>query len=248
MHAQIRFVAGGAEHLLVLPGQLRPGSAIDQGHQRRPRLPPARVVVVGRSLRQPKLVVVIGTCELGGIDCPPFECEIDLATGQNLHIDAEAGHHLPAQTGDAHLQSFEGCQAFDRTLEPSPHLGAGVACWKAFRAEISEQRVHRFVAAAVVEPGVLLQRGETEGHRRSEGKGGVLAHVVVAGGVAAFHGARLHSVEHLQPRNDLTGGERFDREATTAHGLHPPADGFGASVDGVEGHRPAGRHAPANLG
>ena len=151
-----------------------------------------------------------------------------------MNIHPQAGHHLASQSWDAHLQTLEGRQVVDRSLEPTAQLTARISSREALGSEIGEQGVHRFIAASLIEPGILLLGREPEWHGSAEGERGILAHVVVAGRMAAFHGAGLHGIQHFKSGNNFTGGKRFDREPSATHRLHLFTDGFGTSVNGVE--------------
>ena len=64
------------------------------------------------------------------------------ATGDLLRHDAEFLHHLPRQSGDAHLQAVEVGDFPHLLAEPTAHLSAGVAAEHADDIELFGELIH----------------------------------------------------------------------------------------------------------
>ena len=100
---------------------------------------------------------------------------------------------------------------------------------------------------ALGEPGGLLAGGEAEGDAGVEGKGRVLADVVVARGVADLDRALLHGVHHLEARYDFSEGIDPQAKIAFGHRLQAFGEHFGGSEDGVEAAGEARGESPSDL-
>ena len=112
---------------------------------------------------------------------------------------------------------------------------------------LGEQLVHQVLAVAEAQPGVHLRVLRPNGSAVPKVKAGVLAEVVVAGGVAHLDGAVLHRVEHLQAGHDFAGREDLDLEFVVGHFGDALGEIFAAAIERIERLRPARRHAPFDL-
>ena len=243
-HVDVRLGRGGGDDRLVLGRQGVPGGAIDVERERRPRLPPARVVVVLRDPVEAEFQVVVGADPLRRIDNAAFERGVDLAAGDGLHGDAEAAQNLGAETGNAHLDAAQFRQRVYLAAEPAAHLATGVAAGEVDDVEVGEHLAHQFEAAAVVEPGVLLPRHQAERHRRVEGERRVLAGVVVGRAVTELDRALLDGVQHAQRRHQLAGGVGAHPEAALGEALDPVGEDLRGAEDRVQSAREARGEAP----
>jgi len=245
-HVDVGLVAGRLDRRLVFLRQLVPFLEIDVERVHRVRFPPSGEVIVRRDLVEAELLVVVRADPFGGVDRAALERGIDVASGDLLRHRAQARHHLAAQAGDAHLDAFQVGHAVHRLAPPAAHLRAGVAGRERDEAKIAEEGAHQVLAAAVVDPRVLLPLVQAEGQRRVEGESLVLAHEVVARGVRALDGALLQRVHHAKGRDDLARGEDADLELAAGDCLDALGDHLGAAVDRVEALREARSTAPAD--
>src|SRR5207302_11297095 len=92
----------------------------------------------------------------------------------------------------------------------------------------AEDLAHQFESTAVVHPGVLLAVIETEGDCGIEGEGRILADVVVARRLPAFHGTVLDGIEHLKAWYNLAGGKCPNLELIIRRRRDPLGDDAGA--------------------
>ena len=212
------------------------------------RLPPARIVVELGHLDEAELLVVVGANPLGRVDGALLERGIDVAARDLLRHNAEALHDLAGKAPEPELQTLEIVDLDDLVAEPAAHLAVGVAGGNEVRIVALEKLVQEILPAAVEEPGVLHARVHAERQRRAEHERVVLAEVIVERSVAAFDRAALDRVEHLQARNDLAGGEDLDLELVVGQRRDALRDVLGAAIERIERLRPAGRHAPLDLG
>src|SRR5690606_10967224 len=156
---------------------------VDEEMDREPAFPVGRVVVVGRDLVETELGVVIGTDPFGGIDGAALERGIDITARDLLRHDAKTRHDLSGNAGNTHLHALEIVEAVDFLAEPATHLGTGAASGNTYNAIIGQEGIVGLVAAAMIEPGILLAGIETEGKGRSDGEGGILAGEIVDTGM-----------------------------------------------------------------
>jgi hypothetical protein len=155
---------------------------------------------------------------------------------------------LPAKPPTRILVPFRSATDLDLLAEPAAHLGAGIAAQEVDDAVALEELAHQLLAAALLIPGGVLARGQAERHRAVEGEGGVLAEVIVGGGVAHFDGAGLDRIHDLQAGHDFAGGERADIEFAAGQFGHALGEGVGGTEDGVERFREAAGEAPVDGG
>jgi hypothetical protein len=119
---------------------------------------------------------------------------------------------------------------------------------KPIYAELLEELVAEFLAAALIPPGVLLARVQPERHRGVDREGRVLADIIIRDGVAHLDGAVGGGVERLQARHDLAGGKHLDLEFVVGHVSDVFGDLGRAAIDRVQRLREARGHAPLDLG
>src|SRR5207244_9641642 len=155
-HPRARGRTGLVEDRLILPGKRIPLLFVDDHVQHRAAFPPAGEVVVFRHLVETELLVVIGTDELRGIDCPLLERWIYIAARDLLRHHAEPGEHMAAHARDAELEALEIIWCLDLLAEPAAHLRAGVAAQDRMRLERFQRLVAEFGAAAERPPGMLM--------------------------------------------------------------------------------------------
>ena len=165
-----------------------------------------------RDLVEAELLVVIRPDPFGGVDRAFFKRGIDVAAGKLLRHDAELLHDLPGEAADAHLQSLQIVDGVDLLAEPAAHLAAGIAGEERGDVVALVELVQQLPAAALHVPGLVEALVGSERHRGAEGKGRVLAEVIVGRGVPHLDGAVLHGVEHLQTRHDFAAGKRLNLE------------------------------------
>src|SRR5262249_13672900 len=104
--------------------------------------------------------------------------------------------------------------------------------------------VQKLLAAAELQPSLVLARVETERNSGAEREGRVLTDVVVRCGAAHLDRAVLHRVEHLQARHDLAGGESADLEFVVGRLRYDPSEPLARSPQGIKRLRKARRKAP----
>ncbi len=196
--------------------------------------------------REAELLVVVGTDPLGRVDRALFQRRIDIAAGDLLRHDAQLGERQAAGSADAHLQPLQVRHLVDGLPEPAAHLAAGVARRELDDVVLLEELAHQLEAPAVIHPGVLLARVQSERDRTGKRERGVFAEIVIGRGVAAFDGRILHGVEDLQPADDFAGGEHLDVEPATGRGADALADQLRAAIQRVEALGPARRQPPVD--
>ena len=178
----------------------------------------------------------------------PFSsAEINLATRNLLRRHAELGHHRTGKATDAHLKTTQVGGRLDLAAEPATHLAAGVAARQRVDVELLVERIHQLHAAALVHPGILHARIETERHSGAEGEGRILAEIVVRRSLRHLDGALLHSVGGGERRHDLVRGKDLDLESPIGHFRDDLGEFRGGTVDGVEVLGKAGGQTPFQL-
>jgi hypothetical protein len=202
---------------------------------------------VRRDLVEAQLLVVVRAHPFGGVDGALFQCGVDVAARDVLGHGAQARHHLAADAGDAHLQALEVGRLLDFLLEPAAHLHPGVAAGEADDVEVLHEVTHQLLAAAVVQPGVLLPLVEAEGQGGLEAEGLVLADEVVAGRVAAFDAAPLQCIDHTKSGHQFAGRVHRNLELAAGDGRHALGQHLGAAVDRVQALGEAGSEPPADV-
>src|SRR5216684_1267845 len=75
--------------------------------ERRPTLPPTRVVIIRRDLVEAELLVVVRADPFGRVDRALLERRVDVAAGDLLRHDAELGERKTAGSADAHLEALQ---------------------------------------------------------------------------------------------------------------------------------------------
>ena len=154
----------------------------------------------------------------------------------------------PARPATRNLRPAQILDAADLVAEPAAHLRAGVARGEAHDVEFAEQLRRELIAAAMLQPGEILPRVQAEGKRGEEGKGGVLADVVIDRRVPGLDGVGLHRVQHLEARHHLARRKEADLEAVLRQRGHALRDALAGAEQHVEAARKGRGHPPAHLG
>ena len=179
---------------------------------RRAAFPPARVVIEFRDLVEAKLLVIVRADPFGGIDGAFLQRRIDIAAGELLRHHAKLCHRLAGPAADPHFQAVKVADVVDLLAEPAAHLRAGVPHQQTLGIERGAELIDQLLAVAVVEPGVLLTRVQTERERTEQGPGRIFADVIVLCTVTHLDRPVLDGVEHLQARHQFAGGKDLDLE------------------------------------
>src|SRR6185437_7654335 len=95
------------ERGLVTLGQVVPLGQVDIEGWRRAALEPTRIVVERCDLVEAKLLVVVGTDPLGGIDGSLLQRRIDVAARELLGYGTQATDDLAGEAEDAVLEPLE---------------------------------------------------------------------------------------------------------------------------------------------
>src|SRR5262249_55314677 len=141
---------------------------IDEGEEHGAAFPPAGVVVMRRDLVEAKLLVVIGTDPLGGVDGALLQRRIDVTAGKLLRHAAELLHDAPGEAADAHFEALQILDAVDLLAEPAAHLAAGVAGEQRGDTVALEELVEVLPAAAERVPSLVDTHVGAERHRGAE--------------------------------------------------------------------------------
>ena len=227
------------QNRLIILRQGIPLLQIGERVDRRAALPETGIVIKLGDLLKTELLVVIGSDPLGGVDRALLERRVDLATGNLLRHHANLLQHLAGNSSDAKLQSGEIGNGLDLLAEPAAHLGAGIAGVKSDHAEFLEELVSELRAATLIPPGVLLARIQAERHRGIDGKGRILADVIITSGVAHLEGAIGSRVKRLQAGHDFTCGKDLDLKLVIGHFGDILRKLRGAAIDRIERLREA---------
>ena len=246
-HPAVGGLAGLHDDALVRLRQRVPLLQIDKAHDHRAAFPPSGIVIVRRDLVEAELFVVIRTDPFGGIDRAFFKRRIDVAAGKLLWHHAQLLHDFSGEAADAHLQSLEIVDGVDLLAEPAAHLAAGIAREEGDAVVALVEIVHQIPAAALHVPGLVEALVRAERHRGGEGKGRVLAEVVIGRGVSHLDGAVLYGVENLQTRHDFAAGKRLNLELVVGGFGDIFGEQLSTAPQRVERFRPARRHTPLEL-
>ena len=233
---------------LIVLRQLVPFLQIDDVVSLAAAFPPAGVVVVFRDLVEAELLVVVGADPFRGVDRALLERRIDVAAGDLLRHAAKLGKNGPGEAADAHLEAVEVGGRLDLLAEPAAHLRPGIAGRKRDDIKFLVKVVHQFHAAAEIHPGVLLPGIEPERHGAAEGKGRILAEIIIGRGVAHLDGAVLHRVGSGKAGHDLAGGKNLNLEFVVGRFSHRLGEDLRRAIDGVERFREARGQPPFELG
>ena len=180
-------------------------------------LPPTRVGVVFGHFVKAQLQVVIRAHPLGSVDGAFFQGLVNLATGDVLGHATNALNHFAGKTTNAEFGAFEVFERFDFLAEPTTHLGAGVAHGEVDDVVVAIEVAHQLHAIAFVHPGGHLAAVQTKGNGTTQGKGFVLAKVVIRRGVGHFNRAVLGGVHGAESGHDFASGVGGDLKLATGH-------------------------------
>src|SRR5262249_20352040 len=234
----------GGDNCLIVFWKLVEFRLVDQEMEGGATLPPAGVVIKFNNFVETKLFVIVGANPLRSVDCALFQRRIDVATGDLLRDGAKLAKRLAGPATDAHLNTFEVCRILELLVEPAAHLRAGIAHGQTAHIELLAEVVDQTLAFALIEPGILLARIESEWRRTEQRPGRILADVVVLGAVAQFDGAILDSVKRLQTRHDLTRGKVLNLKLAVRCLGNILGESFTSAVERVEGFWPTRRQSP----
>ena len=185
--------------------------------------------------------------EFHRVDRAAFQRRVDVAGGELRRHRAHLGEHVARQAGNAELQPLHVVEALDLLAEPAAHLSAGVAEHEGHGIVVLQQLLHQRLAAALLVPARLLTVVHAEGHDGEEGEGGILAGVVVGGGVAGLHRVVLHGIQRLQPAHDLARREEADLEPVVGELRHALRHLLGRAVEDVGGAGEGAGQAPTDF-
>src|SRR5439155_7027587 len=101
-----------------------------------------------------------------------------------LRHDAKPGQHLAGDAANPELETSQIVDCLDLLPEPTAHLRGRVAERQAVDAVGLVELVEQIEAAAIGKPRVHLPRVEPERNGRAEGKGQILADVIVGSAVS----------------------------------------------------------------
>ena len=144
----------------------------------------------------------------------------------------------------ADLEAFQVGLGLELAAEPAAHLHAGAAGHEGLEAEGGVELVPQRLAAAMLDPGDMLERGQAPGNGGEVGGGTGLAGPVDGGAVAHLGDTGVHGVEHLKAGHEFARGVELDGETAAAHGGDPLGQAAGVHAGTGQVARPGGDHAP----
>ncbi len=209
------------------------------------RLVQARAVIVRGGLVEAEGEVARRAGELGRVHRPALQGRQGLARRQRHLDDAHGGIEHAAEPRHAKAQALEVGNRMQLLAEPAAHRHAGIARHERLRAEPGIELVPERLAAAMLDPGHVLEGGQAEGHGEEELGDRHLAGPEDRRRVAELGHPLAHRVQHLEGRHELTGGMELDLDGTAAHGLDALAEPTCGDPRPRQVLRPGGHHAPA---
>ncbi len=148
-----------------------------------------------------------------------------------------AAKFLQNATGEAantHFQPFEIVDGVDFLAIPPAHLAARVSCEKCNAIVLLVEFVQHFLPAAEGKPPLVQPLVRPKCYCRTEGKGRILAEVVVRSCVANFDGAILHGIDDRKTRNDFSGRKNLNLKLVVCRFRNGFAHQLGAAIQGIE--------------
>ena len=240
---------GGIDDGLELSGQRGVSLGVDEELQFSATFPPAGVVIERCHLVEAQLFIVVRTDELGGVQRALFQGLVHVTRRHVLRHHTQLLHGFAEQaTTHAELQALEVGHGLDFFAVPATHLGASVASAAALDVVVGVERVHQLAAIAMVHPGIHLAGCQAERHGAAKGEDGVLAGVVVRGGLRHLDRAALQRVHHAEGRHQFTGCMHRHFELAAGQSAYRFRKHFGATENGVQRLGEAGSKAPTHGG
>ena len=237
--------AGMGDHRLQVGRQRSPGRRADDALGGAVRLVEGRPIVQLGDLVEARRKVAGRPQELDAVDRAALQGRVDVRHAQRHGHRTQPLEQLAAQAGAAQLEPLEIGQPVDLVPEPAAHLQAGVAGHERLEPERRVELVPQRLPAAVLDPGLMLGRGQAERHRGEERRRLDLAGPVERGAVAHLGGAGIDRVEHLQRRHQLAGGEQLHGEPAAAELADPVGQALGVHARPRQVAWPRGDHPPA---
>ena len=193
---------------------------------------------------QAKGQVVVGADPVRRINGTGLHGGEHLGTGQLHRRGTHLAQHLSGEARHTHLQTLQVLHAVDFLVEPTRHLGAGVATGKRLEIELSVEIVPQFLTATMVQPAIHFLGRKPEGDGGKERRGRVLAFPVVGGPMTHLGAALAHRIEHFKGRHQFLGAIDLDLDTPGRHLFHPLGKAVGASPQAGIVLRPSGDHFP----
>ncbi len=151
------------------------------------------------------------------------------------------------EAADAELQALHVVHRLDFLAEPAAHLAARAAEGERTEVVLLVEVVDQLMAAAELEPGIVLALVHGERQAGLEHEVRMLAEVVVGRGLAGLDGAVLDGVGDLQARDDFAGGEGADLELVVGHLADQLGEQLRPAVQRVERLGEARRQTPLHF-
>ena len=151
----------------------------------------------------------------------------------------------PPRPSERIFRPFRSASAVQLATEPAAHADAGIAAHEGLSPERRIKLVPQRLPAPRLDPGDMLDRGQSERNRGVERRGGLLALPVERGGVAHFGDFAADRVEHLEGGHHLARRMHGDLQPSSRQRSDALGDPLGRHSRAGQPLRPRGHHAPA---